>query len=336
MKKKSSKKKTIGIAEIGKKAGVSKMTVSRAINNPKKVGKNTLSKINRIIKEANFSLNETARSFRSGTSNNVFCLIPTLQGGNFNDYVSGILYESEKFNSKVIIEIYDYSLKKEEEILLSCLPFKPQGLILDGLEHTAKAKKILKEINFPIVETWDTSEKPIDRVVGFSHYRLGYNLTDMMIKKYKNILFVKSNYSSAKGDYIRGEKKFIGYRDRTLQEKRKIHFTSINSLDHIESGNEVIKYIINNKVDEIDCILCDEICALGIIYQAEFYNIKIPQNLAIVGMGNSQTAQLSKTKMTTIDINAYEIGRKAISQIFQFDNNTITNIDYKFIKGDSA
>ena len=47
-------------------------------------------------------------------------------------------------------------------------------------------------------------------------------------------------------------------------------------------------------------------------------------------------AQLSKPKMTTIDINAYQIGKKGISQIFQFDNNTITNIDYKFINGESA
>ena len=53
-------------------------------------------------------------------------------------------------------------------------------------------------------------------------------------------------------------------------------------------------------------------------------------------MGNSQTAQLSMPKLTTIDINAYQIGKKALSQIFQFDNNTITNIDYKFIKGESA
>jgi len=336
MKKHSKSKKNIDMAEIAKRAGVSKMTVSRAINTPKKVGKNTLLKINKIMKKTNFSLNETARYFRSGVSNNVFCFIPTLKGGNFNDYVSGILNESEKFNSKVIVEIYDYSLKKEEELLLSCLSLKPQGLILVGLEHSAKTKKILNHINVPVVETWDTSKKPIDRLVGFSHYKLGYDLTDRMIKKYKNILFVKSNYSLAKGDYIRSEKKFIGYRDRILQEKRKVHFTSVNSLDHLESGNEIIHYIKKKEKYKIDCIICDEICALGTIYQANIYNINIPKKLAVVGMGNSQTAQLSMPKLTTIDINAYQIGKKALSQIFQFDNNKITNIDYKFVKGESA
>ena len=324
------------MAEIAKRAKVSKMTVSRAINNPKKVGKNTLLKINKIIKKTNFSINQTAKFFRSGASNNVFCLIPSLKGGNFTDYVSGIINESEKFNSKAIIEVYDYSLKKEEEILLSCLSFKPQGIILVGLEHSFKAKKILTQFQKPIIETWDTSDRPIDRLVGFSHYRLGYDITDRMIKKYQNILFIKSNYSSAKGDYIRSEKKFYGYCDRILKEKRRCLFTTINSLDYIESGKEIIEYIRKNKKVKIDCVICDEICALGTIYVANTNNIKLQKELAVAGMGNSPTTSLSIPKLTTVDINAYEIGRKAISQIFQFDNNIVTDTGYRFIKGDSA
>ena len=143
MKNPRKSKLRINMAEIAKRAKVSKMTVSRAINKPKKVHKKTLTKIRKIINKTNFSVNQTAKFFRSGESNNIFCCIPTLRGGNFSDYVAGILKESEKFNSKVIIEIYDYSLKKEEEILMSCLSFNPQGIILVGLEHTRKTKKIL-------------------------------------------------------------------------------------------------------------------------------------------------------------------------------------------------
>ena len=121
-----------------------------------------------------------------------------------------------------------------------------------------------------------------------------------------------------------------------MKEKRKIHVTSVNSLDHIKSGKEIIEYIYKNKKDKIDCIICDEICALGAIYVANQNKIKIPQELAIVGIGNSQTAQLSMPKLTTIDINAYTIGKKAISQIFQFDNNIVTDTGFKFIKGNSA
>ncbi len=336
MKKTNKSNIKMNMADIAKKAKVSKMTVSRAINQPQSVSKSTLLKIKKIINKTNFSINQTAKFFRSGASNNIFCFIPTLKGGNFNEYVAGILNEAEKFNSKVIIEIYDYSLKKEEEILNSCLSFNPQGIILVGLEHTKKTAKILKRCHIPVVETWDTSNKPIDRLVGFSHNRLGYDITDHMIKKYKDILFVKSNYSSAKGDYIRGEKKFIGYRERVLKEKRKIHFITINSLDFTESGKEIISYIKKNKKENIDCIICDEICALGAIYEANQNKIKLPKDLAIAGIGNSQTVQLSSPKLTTIDINAYQIGQKAVSQIFDFDDNVVTDTGYKFIIGESA
>ena len=51
MKKNTKIEKNIDMAGIAKRVGVSKMTVSRAINNPKKVGKNTLLRINKIIKK---------------------------------------------------------------------------------------------------------------------------------------------------------------------------------------------------------------------------------------------------------------------------------------------
>ena len=75
--------------------------------------------------------------------------------------------------------------------------------------------------------------------------------------------------------------------------------------------------------DKIDCVICDEICALGTIHEANKLKIKIPEKLAIVGIGNSQTVQLSSPKLTTVDINSYTIGKKAVSQIFAFDNNIV-------------
>ena len=75
MRKKPKIRLKIDMAEIAKRAKVSKMTVSRAVNNPKKVGKKTLLKINKIIKETNFAINQNAKFFRSGCSNNVFCFI---------------------------------------------------------------------------------------------------------------------------------------------------------------------------------------------------------------------------------------------------------------------
>ncbi len=325
----------IKMNDIAKKANVSTMTVSRAINHPEKVSKSTLLNINKIIKKTNFSINQTAKFLRSGATNNIFCFIPTLKGGNFNDYIDGILIEAEKYKSKVIIEVYDYSLKKEEEILTSCLSFNPKGIILVGLEHTKKTTKILKQCNIPIVETWDTANKPIDRLVGFSNYSLGYDITNTMIKKYKNILFVKSNYSLNSSDYIRGKKKFKGYRDRIIKEKRKVQSITVNSLDFLESGKEIINFVRKNKQKNIDCVICDEICALGSIYEANQKKIRIPNELAIIGMGNSQSTQLSSPRLTTMDVHAFEIGKKAVSQIFDFDNVLVTDTGYSLIKGES-
>ena len=81
---------------------------------------------------------------------------------------------------------------RDKKILNSCLSFNPQGIILVGLEHTKKTTNILKQCHIPVIETWDTSTKPIDRLVGFSHNRLGYDITDHMIKKFSSYTFCKN------------------------------------------------------------------------------------------------------------------------------------------------
>ena len=75
MKKSRKYSPKINMADVAKKANVSKMTVSRAINHPSNVSKSTLYKINKIIKKTNFSVNQTAKFFRSGATNNIFCLL---------------------------------------------------------------------------------------------------------------------------------------------------------------------------------------------------------------------------------------------------------------------
>ena len=177
---------------------------------------------------------------------------------------------------------------------------------------------------------------PTDRIVGQEGIDLTYKLAPFFAKRLDDI---KSLYYSEESfdDFYYG--KGSTYPD--VNGGIGILFEQASSRGHIQdtiNGPLSFAFTIKNQLltslSTFKAAVDNRQALLD--YQADFYNIKIPQNLAVVGMGNSQTAQLSKTKMTTIDINAYEIGKKAISQIFQFDNNTVTNIDYKFIKGDSA
>ena len=82
------KRKNITLKEIAKIAGVSHMTVSRAVNpsTREKVAPQTLEKIDRLIKKYKFSPNIAARNLRQATTKTIGVIFPYYAGVFYSTY----------------------------------------------------------------------------------------------------------------------------------------------------------------------------------------------------------------------------------------------------------
>ena len=90
----------ITIDDIAKEANVSRMTVSRVINNFPYVKEETRKKINKIIKKYNYNVNLTAQNLAKGTSLNLFCLLTGIENLFDTFYFIQIIREVEKHLNK--------------------------------------------------------------------------------------------------------------------------------------------------------------------------------------------------------------------------------------------
>ncbi|MFX7824810.1 hypothetical protein ABTK20_20670, partial [Acinetobacter baumannii] len=81
------------------------------------------------------------------------------------------------------------------------------GLVLTGVQHSARTRQRLKAAGIPVVETWDMSPQPIDMLVGFDNHAAGRAMGDYLVRKgYRRMAFVG-------GDDPRGLARFAGMRD---------------------------------------------------------------------------------------------------------------------------
>ena len=88
--------KNATIYEIAKKANTSIATVSRAINSPHMLKKNTYERILQVMQESNYTYNETAANFSKNKSNAICVLVPHITSSVFSRSISAIqkiLYE---------------------------------------------------------------------------------------------------------------------------------------------------------------------------------------------------------------------------------------------------
>ena len=157
--------KQVTMADVAARVGVSKMTVSRALN---RVGSSSRSssealrqRVLKACQEMGYVIDQTARTFSSKRSGFVATLIPALNNSNFADTVHGLSAALDGSGLEVLLGYTDYDIAAEERLLRAMLARRPEAVVVTGGSHTPATRKLLKAAGVPVIETWAL---PVDQI----------------------------------------------------------------------------------------------------------------------------------------------------------------------------
>ena len=298
------------MADVARRAGVSAMTVSRALKGTGLVTEDTHRKIMEAVDELGYVLDLTAGSLSSQKSGFVSVLIPSINNSNFSDTLLGVTDALDKSGKQVLLGYTGYSLKREEQLIETALQRRPEGLIITGGEHTPRARKILENTSIPIVEMWDLPEHPINHVVGFSN---ATTIEDMVARMvfcgYRNIAYIGGNEI---GDF-RGIARRQGYENaiRALGLPRSHVVTVGDPPISSANGSEAVVRLLN-EWPEVEAVVCvSDPIAFGVIMECHRRNWPVPKRLAVAGFGDFEISRVSWPTISTISVNCHTIGKEA-------------------------
>jgi LacI family gluconate utilization system Gnt-I transcriptional repressor len=195
------------LIDVGIEAGVSAITVSRALRNPDKVSDSMRRKVNAAVKKLGYAPNPAASALASRRSNVIGVLVPSFSNSVFADVLDGIYSGLEGSNYSIQIGNIQYSPLTEERLIPDFLNLRPAGIIVSGVDQTNAATNLLKNAGCPLVQVMDICTDPIDMVVGFSHYQGAVSAVDHMIAQG----FTRIGFLGAQMD-SRTQKRMAGYR----------------------------------------------------------------------------------------------------------------------------
>ena len=164
---------TVTMETVGRLAGVSQVTVSRALNDPKKVSANTLKRIQDAIELTGYVPNMVAGALASKRSQLIAALVPSITNVIYSDLMQNFIDVIRGSGYHVLMAETGFSQEEEQAVLSTMLSRRPDGILLTGIHHSAGCKRMLLGAGIPVVEVWDTTESPIDVCIGFSHIRAG-------------------------------------------------------------------------------------------------------------------------------------------------------------------
>ncbi len=329
------------MADVADYAGVSTMTVSRALKKDGRVSEDTRKRILQAVDKLGYVLDQAAGSLSSRRTGFVAALVPSINNSNFSDTARGITDALENSGLQLLLGYTDYSTEKEEKLIQSMLQRRPEGIILTGGSHTPQARRMLENSGIPVVETWEIPEDPIDHVVGFSNSEVMADLVRALAARgYRKFGYIGGTTARDTRGSLRRAGFLKAVEELGLGPGRVISF-GVPPIS-IEQGAQAVVSMLERWPDT-DVVLCvSDLSAFGALMECQRRGMKVPGDIAIAGFGDYEISAFCHPRITTVNVDCYGIGKLAAGRLLQAINgggsagDELTLTSYKVILRESA
>ncbi len=304
------RKKPPTMADVADLAGVSPMTVSRALRPNTSTSKQTREKIIKAADQLGYVLDSTASGLSSRHSGFVAMTIPSINNTNFADTLRGLSEGLKDTGLELLLGYTNYDMSEEERIVKSFLRRRPEAIVVTGGNHTEQCRRLLSNCGVPVIETWDLPEAPIDSVVGFSNAKASELIAEHLFELgCRKIGFIGGHtQQDTRGSDRRAgflaKLRALGLSDEYVAETGPPP-TSMNG------GAAALRDLLDRH-PEIEAVMCvSDPAAFGAMMEAQRRGLRIPQDIKIAGFGADDISTNCIPTLTTVSVGTFQIGVKA-------------------------
>lgn len=326
------------LADVARLAGVSPITVSRALNSPQALTPDTLARVQAAVAQTGYVPNRMAGALASNRSRLVVAIVPTISSPVFLETVQALTTALEKAGYEVVLGQSGYDGSREDDLLDAVIGRRPDGVILTGVMHSPEGRRRLAAAGIPVVETWDLTPTPIDMLVGFSHEKAGAAAAE-----YLHAGGARRPAIISADDY-RASLRRQGFSEamtRLLKSGPPVPCRIVTAPTTLASGRTGLADLLQRHPG-IDAVFCSsDVIAQGALTEATARGLSIPHDLKVFGFGDLDFAAHTHPALTTVRIDGTAIGRQAARFILDraaglTPAQRIVDLGFSLVQRDSA
>jgi len=286
---------------VALRAGVSPITVSRVLRIPEKVRPATRARVEAAMAAVGYVPNLVAGSLASARTRTIGVLVPTIANAIFADTVQGLSDEVEPRGYTVILAQSRYDDAQEARMLMALLSRRPEALVMVGSPATPASADLVRRAGIPFVETWDLPTKPIDAVVGFDNRAAGVAVArHFAAAGRRRLAFVG-------GDDPRATRRWKGFRSASVEGGLPAPRRLV--VGRNASAGALAALSLPDDVEAI--FAANDSHAIGLLAGLRDGGRRVPDEVAVVGLGDLETGRLMQPALSTVRIDGMAIGRAA-------------------------
>jgi DNA-binding LacI/PurR family transcriptional regulator len=295
------------ITDIAERAGVAPMTVSRAVNDSGYVSREAREKVERAIKELNYHPNALARGLKRQRTHVVGILLPDIANPFSAELAQGIQEVLLERGYTSFITTSERSVQREQAALRALFDHRADGIVVATRETKAGNDFLLRmaESDLPMVAVGRALNHPrVDRVTA-DHWKGGYEAVEHLIALgHRRVGFV--GVSPINGAGLR---RYQGYLDALREHGLPIDERLIvgpaaqvgPGYSTQDEGYAGMKKLLSLRKPPTAVFARNDFTAIGAMCAVRDANLKIPEDVAVVGFDNVPLAAYTAPPLTTVD-----------------------------------
>ncbi|GIU52912.1 MULTISPECIES: LacI family DNA-binding transcriptional regulator [Shewanella] len=311
------------IQDVAKLAGVSKMTVSRVLNNDEKVSDKTRTKVKKAASELNYRPNISARRLASSKSYFIGLLYENSSDGDYaSQFILSALKSCRKKGYHLVVDDCEGTQENKLKITRDLIEeTRVDGVILlPPLCNNISILKELASLNVPYIRVSPDIELTLSPFVCMDDYQAAYDMTNLLINSgHKDIGFIV-------GDQEKGpcRLRYQGFLDAMRSKKLPVppEFIEYGQFCY-KSGLSAAKALLDRVNKPSAIFASNDDMAAAVISVANSLGLNVPKDLSVAGYDDTPIATTIWPHITTVKQPIIAMAESSVDLLTSGDMNKI-------------
>jgi LacI family gluconate utilization system Gnt-I transcriptional repressor len=295
----------VTLADVAQAAGVSPITVSRALRGERAVDPQLVARVQAAAGRLGYVPDPAARALASRTGNQVALLVPLLSNALFVDLVEAAQHTLARAGYQTLIGVTHYDPVEEEQLLRGQLLHRPAGMLVTGFDRSDGTRALIAGSGVPCVHLMETSPAEGVYSVGLSQFDAAVALArHLLARGRRRIAFAAAQLDPRTIQRLEGWRQVLG--------QAGLYAPTLEWLNPAPSsialGGVMFEQIVG-QTPPVDAIFfCNDDLAQGALLAALRLGVKVPERVAVAGFNDLTGSDQMVPPLTTVRTPRAEIG----------------------------
>jgi LacI family transcriptional regulator len=305
--------KRVSLKDIATKVGVSTALVSYVVNGlekEKRVGPDIVKKIREVALELNYKPNHIARSLRKGSTSTIGLIVADIANPFFGQMARIIEDEAARNHYTLIIGSSDENATKSTSLIETFLDRQVDGFIVVPSEGCQEQIETLVMRGTPVVLLDRYLPEVNTSYIVLDNFKATYDaVTHFKQKGYEHIAMI-----AYKSSLIHMQERVNGYR-QAMKDYQLENYIQVKELSYSnvkEDMQRALQELLSGETKPNALLFATSILSVTGLYAIRNYNVKVPDDMAIIGFDENEVYDFFYSPLTYIKQPIEEMAKESV------------------------